>query len=90
MQQGDRRIELDRAYKQLMEAVTKAVERCALEHPRTPPDVIRFGELLSTFITCHLVSHVTVQYVTVCSIIHIHRLMCYHITLHSNSLSMSQ
>ena len=69
MQQGDRRIELDRAYKQLMEAVTKAIERCALEHPRTPPDVIRFGELLSTITTCHLVSHVTVCH-SVCHYTH--------------------
>ena len=69
MQQGDRRIELDRAYKQLMEAVTKAIERCALEHPRTPPDVIRFGELLSTITICHLVSHVTVCH-SVCHYTH--------------------
>ena len=83
MQQGDRRIELDRAYKQLMEAVTKAIERCALEHPRTPPDVIRFGELLSAIITCHCMSQCV-------PFIHMHYLMCHHVTLHSDSMSVSQ
>jgi hypothetical protein len=39
---SDRRYELDRAYKAIMEAVFKSVERCAADHPKTPKDVIRF------------------------------------------------
>ncbi len=41
----DRRTELDKAYVSLVDAVFKAVEHLAHEHPRTPSDVIKFGEL---------------------------------------------
>lgn len=39
----DRRGELDKAYRDLIEAVFKTIERVAHEHPKTPPDVIKFG-----------------------------------------------
>lgn len=43
----ERRAELDKAYQQLIEALFKTVERAAVGHPKTPPDVIKFGKLLS-------------------------------------------
>ena len=39
----DRRADLDKAYITLIEAVFKTIERVASEHPKTPPDVIKFG-----------------------------------------------
>ena len=39
----DRRGDLDKAYMILIEAVFKTIERAAHEHPRTNPDVIKFG-----------------------------------------------
>lgn len=41
---ADRRTELDKAYHFLIDTLFKTVERVALEHPKTPPDVIRFGQ----------------------------------------------
>ena len=41
----ERRAELDKAYQQLIDALFKTVERAAVGHPKTPPDVIKFGEL---------------------------------------------
>ena len=43
----ERRAELDKAYQQLIEALFKTVERAAIGHPKTPPDVIKFGMLYS-------------------------------------------
>ena len=40
---ADRRTELDKAYLILIESLFKTVERAAREHPKTPPDVIKFG-----------------------------------------------
>lgn len=40
----DRRAELDKAYLTLIDAVFCTVERLAHEHPKTPHDVIQFGE----------------------------------------------
>ena len=42
---GDRRIELDKAYTILIDSVFITIERVAKEHTKTPPDVIRFGQL---------------------------------------------
>jgi hypothetical protein len=39
----DRRTELDKAYQFLIETLFQSVERAALEHPKTPCDVIKFG-----------------------------------------------
>lgn len=39
----ERRAELDKAYQQLIEALFKTIERAADGHPKTPPDVIKFG-----------------------------------------------
>ena len=44
MEEGDRRVEVDRAYRTLMDAVIRTIERCATDHHRTPSDVVRFGE----------------------------------------------
>ncbi len=41
----ERRVDLDKAYVMLIEAVFRTIERSALEHPKTPPDVIKFGEV---------------------------------------------
>lgn len=41
----ERRAELDKAYQQLIDALFKTVERAAVGHPKTPPDVIKFGKL---------------------------------------------
>lgn len=41
----ERRAELDKAYQQLIEALFKTVERASVGHPKTPPDVIKFGRL---------------------------------------------
>ncbi len=43
----DRRVDLDKAYMTLLEAVFQTIERSALEHPKTPPDVIKFGEVVA-------------------------------------------
>ena len=43
---SDRRSDIDKSYKFLMAAVEEAVERIALDHAKTPPDVIFFGELV--------------------------------------------
>ena len=43
----ERRAELDKAYQQLIDSLFKTVERAATGHPRTPPDVIKFGMSLS-------------------------------------------
>lgn len=40
---ADRRTELDKAYQFLIEKLFQTVERVALDHPKTPHDVIRFG-----------------------------------------------
>lgn len=42
----DRRADLDKAYLTLIEAVFKTIERVASEHPKTPPDVVKFGMCL--------------------------------------------
>jgi len=39
----DRRADLDKAYLILIDAVFRTIERAAHEHPKTPPDVIKFG-----------------------------------------------
>ena len=39
----DRRTDLDKAYAVLIDAVFRTIERAANEHPKTPPDVIKFG-----------------------------------------------
>ena len=39
-----RRYELDTSYKILIKAVFEAIERVAVSHHKTPPNVIRFGE----------------------------------------------
>ena len=39
----ERRTELDKAYQYLIDALFKTVERVALDHPKTPCDVIKFG-----------------------------------------------
>ena len=40
---SDRRTELDKAYHFLLESLFQTVDRVALEHPKTPQDVIKFG-----------------------------------------------
>ena len=40
---ADRRTELDKAYQVLLEKVFQTIDRVALEHPKTPHDVIKFG-----------------------------------------------
>ena len=40
----DRRSELDKAYGSLIDTLFGTVERLAHEHPKTPHDVIQFGE----------------------------------------------
>ena len=45
----DRRSELDRAYSSLVESVFYTIERAAHEHPKTPPNVIKFGEWMITW-----------------------------------------
>lgn len=40
---SDRRTELDKAYSVLIETLFSTVERVALEHTKTPHDVIKFG-----------------------------------------------
>lgn len=45
----ERRAELDKAYQQIIDALFKTVERAAVGHPKTPPDVIKFGMTLPTF-----------------------------------------
>lgn len=40
---ADRRTELDKAYQFLIETLFRTVERVALDHPKTPHDVIQFG-----------------------------------------------
>lgn len=46
----DRRADLDKSYITLIDAVFKTIERVATEHPKTPPDVIKFGMLLVTLV----------------------------------------
>lgn len=46
----ERRAELDKAYQQIIDALFKTVERAAVGHPKTPPDVIKFGTTLPTLI----------------------------------------
>lgn len=41
---GDRRSELDKAYNMLIDSVFSTIERVAKEHPKSPPDVVRFGQ----------------------------------------------
>lgn len=41
---SDRRTELDKAYLFLIDTLFKTVERIALDHPKTPHDVIKFGK----------------------------------------------
>lgn len=48
----ERRAELDKAYQQLIEALFKTIERAADAHPKTPPDIIKFGMVL--FALCFL------------------------------------
>ena len=45
----ERRAELDKAYQQIIDALFKTVERAAVGHPKTPPDVIKFGTTLPLF-----------------------------------------
>ncbi len=40
---ADRRTELDKAYQILIERLFQTVERIAVDHPKTPHDVIKFG-----------------------------------------------
>ncbi len=40
----DRRIDLDKAYHILVDALFKTIDRVAGEHPKTPADVIKFGK----------------------------------------------
>ena len=42
---SSQREEVDEAYYTLIDAVFEAIERLALEHPKTPVDVVKFGEL---------------------------------------------
>ena len=46
----ERRAELDKAYQQLIDALFKTVERAAVGHPKTPPDIIKFGRTAPTLI----------------------------------------
>ena len=39
------REEVDEAYHTLIGAIFEAIERLAHEHPKTPADVVKFGEL---------------------------------------------
>ena len=42
----DRRADLDKAYLALLDSVFRTLEKVAHEHPKTPPDVIKFGECM--------------------------------------------
>lgn len=55
---ADRRTELDKAYQLLIEALYQAIDRVAIDHPKTPCDVIKFGKLT----TCR--SHNRQNYIT--------------------------
>ena len=46
----ERRAELDKAYQQIIDALFKTLERAAVGHPRTPPDVIKFGMIRLPYI----------------------------------------
>ncbi len=39
----DRRVDLDKAYLTLVDALFKTIDRVASEHQKTPADVIKFG-----------------------------------------------
>lgn len=54
----DRRVDLDKAYMTLIESVFRAIERAAMEHPKTPPDVIKFGKLNQLLSSCPTHSYV--------------------------------
>ena len=41
---SDRRMDLDKAYQKLIEALFEAIERLAEQHPKTPRNVVLFGE----------------------------------------------
>ena len=56
----DRRAELDKAYKALSETLFSTIERVAREHPKTPPDVIKFGELCDSHRMVKVVTHINV------------------------------
>lgn len=43
----DRRADLDKGYKLLMDAILVAIERVALEHQKTPSDVVTMGTVCS-------------------------------------------
>lgn len=43
---ADRRTELDKAYQVLIDALFGTIERVAFDHPKTPHDVIKFGQSL--------------------------------------------
>ena len=49
----DRRTDLDKAYAVLIDAVFRTIERAANEHPKTPPDVIKFGRW-TPFVDVHV------------------------------------
>ena len=52
----ERRAELDKAYQQIIDALFKTVERAAVGHPKTPPDVIKFGKTLPTLCDVFIVT----------------------------------
>ena len=48
---SDRRADIDKAYKNLMDAFFSTINRLAEEHPKTPRNVVLFGTLMAHYMT---------------------------------------
>ena len=48
---SDRRADIDKAYKNLMDALFSTIDRLAEEHPKTPMNVVLFGTLMAHYTT---------------------------------------
>ena len=47
----DRGADIDKAYKNLMDALFSTIDRLAEEHPKTPRNVVLFGTLMAHYMT---------------------------------------
>ena len=48
---SDRRADIDKAYKNLTDALFSTIDRLAEEHPKTPRNVVLFGTLMALYTT---------------------------------------
>ena len=48
---SDRRADIDKAYKNLMDELFSTIDRLAEEHPKTPMNVVLFGTLMAHYTT---------------------------------------